>query len=42
LNVNNVFDATPPVWQTFDFVNFGYTNGFTLGRVVQLGVKKQF
>jgi iron complex outermembrane recepter protein len=42
LNVNNVFNAEPPVWQTFDFVNFGYTNGFTLGRVVQLGVKKQF
>jgi iron complex outermembrane recepter protein len=42
LNVNNVFDTDPPVWQTFDFVNFGYTNGYTLGRVVQVGVKKRF
>ncbi|MGN6358222.1 MAG: TonB-dependent receptor plug domain-containing protein [Novosphingobium sp.] len=42
LNINNVFDAAPPVWQTFDFVTAGYTNGFTLGRVVQFGARKKF
>lgn len=42
LNINNVFNATPPVWKTFDFVTAGYTNGFTLGRVFQFGARKKF
>jgi iron complex outermembrane receptor protein len=42
LNINNVFNSTPPVWQTFDFVTAGYTNGFTLGRVFQFGARKKF
>lgn len=38
LNVNNVFDEDPP------FLNSGtgYTNGSTLGRLVQFGVRKKF
>lgn len=42
LNINNVFNAAPPVWKTFDFTNAGYTNGFTLGRIFQFGARKKF
>lgn len=38
LNVNNVFDQDPPFLNSDD----GYTNGSTLGRLVQVGVRKKF
>ena len=43
LNINNVFDADPPVlMQSSGSVGNGYTNGFTLGRLIQFGVSKSF
>ena len=43
-NVNNVFDAAPPVTIAFDNIagRRGTTNGNTLGRFVQFGVAKKF
>jgi iron complex outermembrane receptor protein len=40
LNINNIFNEKPP----FDARNpdFGYGNGATLGRLIQLGVTKKF
>lgn len=38
LNVNNVFDQDPP----FLNQNNGFTNGSTLGRLVQFGILKKF
>lgn len=38
LNVNNVFDRDPPFYN----LNNGFTNGSTLGRFVQFGVRKTF
>lgn len=38
LNLNNVFDDNPPFINTGN----GYTNGSTLGRLVQFGVRKKF
>lgn len=40
LNVKNVFDRDPPVWRMDG--DGGFTNGFTLGRMFQLGVRKTF
>ncbi|WP_395395941.1 TonB-dependent receptor (plasmid) [Novosphingobium sp. BL-8A] len=40
LNVNNVFDQDPPVYKNLG--DNGYTNFFTLGRMVQLGISKKF
>lgn len=40
LNVNNVFDQDPPLYKLS--TGNGYTNGFTLGRLVMLGVSKKF
>lgn len=37
LNVNNVFDQDPPFANT----GSGYTNGSTLGRLIQLGIRKK-
>jgi iron complex outermembrane receptor protein len=37
LNVNNVFDQDPPFYNQ----NNGYTNGSTLGRLVQFGIRKR-
>lgn len=42
LNVNNVFDKDPPILLRNDQNEFGYANGFTLGRMFILGVSKQF
>ena len=42
LNINNVFDQDPPLLKGFNFSGQGYTNGSTIGRLVQLGVSKKF
>jgi iron complex outermembrane receptor protein len=39
LNVDNVFDTEPPIYRDSQF---GYGNGFTLGRLVQFGIRKKF
>lgn len=39
LNVDNLFDEDPPVYRESQF---GYANGFTLGRLVQFGFMKTF
>lgn len=38
LNVNNVFDADPPLGP----IDPGYANGATLGRLFQAGIRKKF
>lgn len=40
LNVNNVFDTDPPLYQLN--TGNGFANGFTLGRLVQFGISKKF
>ena len=40
LNVNNVFDQEPPILR--DSGGSGFTNGFTVGRLVMFGVSKKF
>lgn len=42
LNVNNVFDTPPPLLQGFSLSSQGFTNGNTIGRLVQFGVSKKF
>ena len=42
LNINNVFDADPPVYKLIGASTPGYVNGFTLGRLVQFGIQKKF
>ncbi|MDP3673751.1 MAG: TonB-dependent receptor [Novosphingobium sp.] len=42
LNVNNVFDEDPPLFQSIGASSPGFINGFTLGRLVQFGVQKKF
>jgi iron complex outermembrane receptor protein len=42
LNINNVFDQDPPLLKRIGSSTPGYANGFTLGRMVQLGVTKKF
>ncbi|MCW1429495.1 TonB-dependent receptor domain-containing protein [Novosphingobium sp. JCM 18896] len=42
LNVNNVFDQDPPILRRNDQNEFGYANGFTIGRMFILGVSKKF
>lgn len=42
LNINNVFDQDPPILRRNDQNENGYANGFTLGRLVTLGVSKTF
>jgi iron complex outermembrane recepter protein len=42
LNINNVFDQDPPILRRNDQNEFGYANGFTLGRMFILGVSKRF
>jgi len=38
LNVNNMLDRDPPTLKA----DLGYTNGSTVGRLVQLGINKRF
>lgn len=40
LNINNIFDTDPPLYKLS--TDNGYANGFTLGRLVMLGISKKF
>jgi iron complex outermembrane recepter protein len=42
LNVDNVFNAKPPVLLRSNQNEFGFANGFTLGRLVNIGISKKF
>ena len=42
LNVNNVFNATPPELRRTNPNDRGYGNGFTLGRLISFGASKKF
>lgn len=42
LNVDNLFDTDPPLYRGARNSQFGVDNGFTLGRLVRLGVSKKF
>ncbi|MEJ6011666.1 TonB-dependent receptor domain-containing protein [Novosphingobium aquae] len=42
LNVDNLFDTDPPLYRGARGSLFGVDNGFTLGRLVRLGVSKKF
>ena len=42
LNVNNVFDQDPPLLKRVAASTPGYANGFTLGRLIQVGLAKKF
>ncbi len=42
LNVNNIFDKNPPVLFRNNPNEFGYANGFTLGRLFKIGISKKF
>jgi iron complex outermembrane receptor protein len=42
LNVDNLFDQDPPLFRGSTQTFFGFANGFTLGRLVRLGVSKRF
>lgn len=42
LNINNVFDKDPPFFSRIGNSTPGYANGFTLGRLVQIGASKKF
>jgi iron complex outermembrane recepter protein len=42
LNIDNVFDKDPPLFRGSSNSLFGAGNGFTLGRIVKIGVSKKF
>jgi iron complex outermembrane receptor protein len=42
LNVDNIFDVSPPLFRGAAASLFGVSNGFTLGRVVKLGAGIKF
>jgi iron complex outermembrane receptor protein len=42
LNVDNVLDKDPPLFRGADNSLFGVRNGFTIGRLIKLGVSKKF
>ncbi len=42
LNIDNVFDTDPPVLRRSFNNEFGFANGFTLGRLVNIGITKKF
>ena len=42
LNVDNLFDQDPPLFRGQASTFNGFANGFTLGRLVRLGVSKRF
>lgn len=42
LNVNNLFDKDPPELRRNNSNEYGFTNGFTLGRLFQLGISKKY
>ena len=41
LNIDNILDTNPPYYNGSNGAGYGYA-GFTLGRFIQLGVKKKF
>jgi iron complex outermembrane receptor protein len=41
-NVDNILDNDPPIYRGTFNSGDGYANGFTLGRVIKLGVSKKF
>jgi len=42
LNINNLFDKDPPIFRQVGNSSTGYANGFTLGRMIQVGISKKF
>jgi iron complex outermembrane receptor protein len=42
LNVDNLFDQDPPLYRGQISTFSGFANGFTLGRMIRLGVSKKF
>jgi iron complex outermembrane receptor protein len=42
LNVDNLFDQDPPLYRGQTSTFSGFANGFTLGRMIRLGVSKKF
>jgi iron complex outermembrane recepter protein len=42
LNVDNLFDKDPPELRRNQSNEYGFTNGFTLGRMFVLGFNKKF
>lgn len=42
LNIDNLFDKDPPVLRRNNNNEFGFANGFTLGRMINIGVNKKF
>jgi iron complex outermembrane recepter protein len=42
LNVSNLLDTDPPISRDIGDRSVGYTNGSTLGRMIQVGLSKQF
>ncbi|MGE3690461.1 MAG: TonB-dependent receptor [Novosphingobium sp.] len=42
LNIDNVFDKDPPLFRGLDNSLFGVRNGFSIGRLVRIGVSKKF
>jgi iron complex outermembrane receptor protein len=42
LNIDNIFDQDPPIYHGSTGIFSGFTNGFTLGRLVRVGVSKEF
>ena len=42
LNIDNLFDKDPPLYRGADASLFGVRNGFTLGRLVRIGLSKKF
>jgi iron complex outermembrane receptor protein len=42
LNIDNIFDQDPPLYRGSTATFFGFGNGFTLGRLVRVGVSKEF
>ena len=42
LNIDNIFDKDPPLYRGSTATFFGFGNGFTLGRMVRVGVQKEF
>ncbi len=42
LNIDNLFDTDPPLYRGLSNSLNGIANGFTLGRIVKIGVSKRF
>jgi iron complex outermembrane receptor protein len=42
LGIYNAFDKAPPVYQSSGSLDFGYRNGFSIGRTIQIGVIETF